>query len=211
MRLDDGNSAVDFNRLSERGLLSPCNERSLRVMIPSLAVIGAHLVAQGWYLFHFVPNAPHHKSPFRVIVDLGLLGTHTRGALAGEIHDFVKHEVPAKEFFGLVELVGHLANGNLENMSEQANIVLKHAMAALLNDDYRHSLLLNRQREAIRREGIASWGRRLLARTFAPNPEDLDRRVRSGKARSNWIARLQITWEMAATAVRGVGARLTRR
>jgi len=192
IRLGEDNSVADLVSLKDRGLIAQSDERAPRTWAPSLALLGAQLVAQGWYLFHFVPNGPQHKSPIRVIVDLGLLGAHRSDELASEIYGFVKHEIPANEFFGLVKLVGWLSVGNLEDLPEGVCVVFNHAIAAVLDEEYRYSLLLNRQCDAIRREGSLAWARRQFTRIFAPNQQDLERRVGSGEAGSLSTARMRI-------------------
>ncbi len=211
VRLRGDDLVPDFSLLKERGLIRPSDDTSLRIWIPALAVLGAHLVAQGWLLFHFVPNAPLHKSPIRVIVDLGLLGVHSREGLVGDIFGLIKHQVPAAEFFGLVELVGRLADGDIEHLSEKARTVFNHAMAALLDDDYRHSLLLIRQRDAISREGVLGWSVRQFKRAIVPSPELVQFMINSGKARHGVEARLRIPWNLAMDGFRGVWSGVRRR
>ena len=201
---------ADFDALGKRELLSLRDDSASRVWVPTLAVVGAHLIVQGWYLFHFVPNAPHHKSPFRVLTDISLMGIHRKPALANEMLRLIEHEVPIDEFFGLIELVGCLASGDVDSLTELGRRMLNHVLAAELDTGYRYALLLGRQRDAVRREGMVGWSVRQFNRALRPRRDVLMQLVQSGQCRTVAVARLYVPWMMSLDAVRGVWAGVKR-
>ena len=210
LRLPDDDAPIDFRRLKGHGLLNALASTD-RIFTPSAQVLAAHLVAQGWYLFHFVPNAPHHKSPWRVIVDIGLLGLHRDPPLAERAYALIRHLVPMSEYSGLIALVDELCRGDLEHLSDDARRTANHAMAAALDEDYRSQLILPHQRYAILHEGLLHWARRNLARALLPSRSQIESQMQKSGVTTRLGARWQISSEMAASALRAFRASLGRR
>jgi len=157
-------SEVTFESLREQKLLQPRGPSEPYVMIPPLEVIAAQLIVQGWYLFHYVPNAPGHKSPFRVLADMQLLRLHENPDLAKRTYSFISGNVPENEYFGLISLVLRLSKNDPNNFGAHSRRLLSHAIASQLDHAYRRRLLFPRQLDAIRREGLLDYTRRQLTR-----------------------------------------------
>lgn len=199
-----GASGFDLDTLLDRQLATPHSPKSARVWLPRLEVVGAHLVWQGWGLFRYAPHAPEHKTPFRVLADLQHLGVHTNPTLRAAIRQYLPATVPEQDYQGLVELAASLALGDCEPSSEAAKLVLRHMLATRLDQRYRDSLYLVRQREALRAEGLTGWIRRQLRRALRPSNEELEHMVRVGSATSVAMARLQLPLQLATRSLRGV-------
>ena len=210
LRLPNDPFSVDFNRLKERGLIGQLDKAGRHVWTPCAEVLGAQFVAQGWYLFHFVPNAPLHKSPWRIIVNMGLIGLHRDRSLADRVYEMVQHSLPIEEYSALIELVNHLARGDLENLPQGARQMANHAIAALLDETYRRSLILPRQRHAILSEGLLQWTRRNLVRALLPSRQQIEAQLRQSGVTTELGARWRISKAMALNAIRGLGASLRR-
>ena len=157
-------AAVTFESLREHNLLQPRSPSEPHVTTPALEVIAAQIIVQGWYLFHYVPNAPGHKSPFRVLLDMQLLGLHENPDLAERTYRFISRNVPKNEYFGLISLVLRLSKFDPNNFGEHSRRLLSHAIASQLDHAYRRRLLFPRQLDAIRREGLLDYTRRQLTR-----------------------------------------------
>ena len=205
-----GGNVADLDALRQCELLTKRDDSENCIWVPTPVVVGAHLIVQGWYLFHFVPNAPRHKSPFRVLADISLIGIHRKPAMANEMLRLIEHEVPTDEFFGLIELVGCLAGGELDSLTDLGRRMLNHALAAELDAGYRYGLLLGRQRDALRREGMVGWSLRQFNRAFRPRRDVLTQLVQNGQCRNVAAARLYVPWVMLLAAGRGVWSGLKR-
>jgi hypothetical protein len=199
LRLEQHTEPLTLASLHERNLLQPVDTKAPHVTTPTLAVIAAHIVAQGWYLFHFVPNAPRHKSPFRVIADITTLGLHTNETLSKATFSHIQHEGREDEFIGLVKLVQHLALGDFGKLTGLPRRLLDHAIASRLDENYRRRLVITHQMAMLRTEGIPAY--------FARQ----GRRIWQTPAESNASARqrLSVFAELARKAVLGLTARFS--
>jgi len=163
---DSSQDTITFDSLHEQGLLAPVDAKKNHVLVPALEAVAAHLTAQGWSLFHYVPNAPGHKSPFRILADLRLLGLNGNESLSTGAFALLQHELPEDEFFGLVALAGHLARGDIENLTGLPRLLLHHAIASKLDSSYRRRLVIPRQIAAIRNEGMFAYTERQIGRVW---------------------------------------------
>jgi hypothetical protein len=173
------------------------------IWVPAPSILVAHVMTQGWYLFHFVPHAPRHKTPLRVVADLCLLRVGEDARLESAAYEHVKTMIPESEFRGLVALSRHLSRGDLSSMPFHAQRVLDHIVASAVDESYRRSLTWQCQRHAIAMEGLFGWGTRQIRRTLDPSKRDIQSRITSGKARNALEARLQIAGKLAARAILG--------
>ncbi|HEY5958098.1 MAG TPA: nucleotidyltransferase family protein [Polyangiaceae bacterium] len=194
---------------SPKGSASPND--SVGLLLPTLPILGAQLVVQGWYLFHFVPNAPRHKTPVRLLVDLSLLRVHEDVDLADAIFGYVEHLVPEEEFRGLVALAHALTRGHLQQLERNAQCVLFHIIAASIDERYRSSLMLERQQYAVSGEGLGGWTRRQLSRLILPSPTEVRSLIAQGSARNPIEARARIAWRLVDRGIRGSWASIVRR
>lgn len=211
LTLGDGLPAVGFEALDCLGRLTPGDGDLQGVWLPSLDVVAAQLVAQGWYLFHYVPNAPQHKSPLRLLCDLNLVGAAHNEELVRTVRGLLQDEGPRAELDALVELVRLLSNGDLDQITGEPKRMLDHALASLLDEQYRRSLLWGRQLYAIEQEGLWRWTQRQVARAISPRGSRIDSLVASGRAGSRLEARIVVATELIRDGLRGLESLLRRR
>lgn len=208
--LEPGGSDIDLDALLARQLATPHRPDSAHVWRPPLAIVGAHLVRQGWGLFRYAPHGPDHKTPFRVLADLQHLGVDRDPTLSRAIRQHLPSAVPDEDYEGLVELATELTHGNCEPSSNAARLVLRHLLAIGTDPRYRDSLYLGRQHEALKAEGLAGWVRRQVRRALLPSRQELEQMVRSGAATSMAAARMRIPLQLATRSWRGLVASLGR-
>jgi len=202
---------ADLETLRRHSQLRIVDPDQPQIHVPTAAVVAAQLVVQGWHLFHFVPNAPSHKSPMRVIADMLLLGLHKDVQLAEDVLRLIEHQVPEDEYRALGELALALSRGDFDGMPPAAKRALDHALGALTNEEYRRSLLLGRQKSTIQAEGLVSWTVRQMKRGVVPSDERLNHLVASGRVKNRLQARLLVPYELSRDVLLGLGASLLRR
>jgi hypothetical protein len=218
LRVGEGEAPVTFAVLAAAGLLRRVGLPG-ECFVPSPAVLVAHALVHA--LAH---HAPHTYPQIRLVgdlLDLGAAGDD--GALARAAEPFVGNELTPAEMAAAVALARRLgsADASLFEAGEGASpegLLLRHLVAGVLDDDYRHALRLQGLRARVGRargprELVTALARYVWRALFIT---DAQVEVLYGRPRSRlgYLGRrLARPFDLAARAARIVagGLRLRRR
>lgn len=187
LRLGAEGSFATLDMLKSASVVGPLDPDDETVLIPSRSLMAAHLILHGMVQHGFEPQT---YPGWRLISDLTDLGFSEDQTLQADSRRWIETCVSAEEIDALSVLITTLRLGRVDALwpsSDGAALLLRHHVLVVTDGQYRARVMLRRQVQALREEGLAKWARSLWTYAFALPDANLRRIYQHSKLSMFWL------------------------
>jgi hypothetical protein len=200
VRLVSAGKPVTLQDIEELSLVRHTDGGDSWVLLPSMDLLVAHLIAHGIVQHGLTPRM---YPSMRLVSDMVDLGLGNNPQLGLDAHRWIRHDVSQTEVGAIAEVAAFLTQGNssdIWNKNSSGSRMLNHFVAAALDSKYRARLDLRRIIQSLSEDGAWRTINEGIAYAFTLPDENL-RRIYPTRRHSMRLTRLLRPFDLAYRVV----------